>query len=292
MTTNNANIERSNRYLKIKEEPKFEIQIQKNIKSELNIIQELKEKNNSDFYIYYVIKNIEREKRKKYLSEIEIESLSYENALQIEDRNKSNYYFALLKEKNKIISIFLNDQDFNIQSVKISSFILDFNLSLTINALFYSDEAIYKINQEENNTKYQYSRIIYSAIISGFLSFIIDFLSFTHKNIIELRCYKEIKEVENEIPKLIKKLIVKYILFYSLTIFLNILFFYYITAFCAIYKIIQINMISDSSISFLLTMSYSIILSMISAIIRVFSLQKESVLRHCLYILSWIISLI
>jgi len=63
-------------------------------KGEEKIIKELKEKNNSDFYIYCIIKNIISEKRKTYLSEYEMEGLSYKNALEIEDRNKSNYYFS------------------------------------------------------------------------------------------------------------------------------------------------------------------------------------------------------
>ena len=70
-------------------------------KREEKIITELKEKNNSDFYIYRIIKNIIFGKRKILLSEYEIEGLSYKNALEIEDRNKSNYYFSLLKEKIK-----------------------------------------------------------------------------------------------------------------------------------------------------------------------------------------------
>jgi hypothetical protein len=72
-------------------------------------IKELKKKEGIDFYIYNLIKYIDYEKRKNYLSEYEIENLSYKDALQIENRNKSNYYFALLQEKNKIISIFLNE---------------------------------------------------------------------------------------------------------------------------------------------------------------------------------------
>ena len=100
-------------------------------------IKELKKKEGIDFYIYNLIKYIDYEKRKNYLSEYEIENLSYKDALQIENRNKSNYYFALLQEKNKIISIFLNEQDYNIYNVKLSLFIFNFNLSMTINALFF-----------------------------------------------------------------------------------------------------------------------------------------------------------
>ena len=262
--------------------------------NEEELIKNLKESNNSDFYIYKIIKIIKPEKRKEYLSEYEIGNLSYENALQIENRDNSNYYFALLKEKNKMISTFLNNNDYNIKSIKISSFILELVLSLTVNALFYSDKIIYQINQEKENISLisKYSRIIYSAIISVFLNNIIELLAFSHKKIIKLKYLKEIKDVEKEIPKLIKILKIKCIMYYILSIFLNIIFLYYITAFCSIYTIIQIHMIIDSIISFLLTMSYTIILSLISSLIRIFSLQKNNKFRQFLYLISWIISLI
>ena len=83
-----------------------------------------------------LIKNISLQKRKEYLSEEEIIDLPYKYALLIDDRNKSSYYWSLLKQKNKIISIFVNREDYNIISMKISLFILTFNLSFTVNALF------------------------------------------------------------------------------------------------------------------------------------------------------------
>ena len=247
-----------------------------------------------DLYIFNVIKYFDYEKRKNYLSEYEIENLSYKDALKIEDRNKSDYYYALLKEKNKIISLFLNEQDYNIPQVKLSLFIFSFNLSMTINALFFTDEAIYEINQDNDsfNLSTQISRIIYSAIISALINFIVEILAFSHKNIIKLRYNKNVKDAKNEEKNIIKKLKYKYILYFGMTIFFNILFFYYITAFCSVYSIIQIHMISNSLMSFLLTMSYSIALSMISTIIRIFSLKKENKFRHFSYIISWIISLI
>ena len=140
--------------------------------------------------------------------------------------------------------------------------------------------------------KLKYARVIYSAIISVIISFIIELLGFSHKSIIKLRYYKKVKDTENEIPKLIKKIKLKYIIFSCLTIFFNIIFFYYISAFCSIYSVIQTHMISDSLISFLLTISYSLIFSIISTIIRIFALKKENKLRHFFYLISWIISLI
>ena len=294
-STNRLKIEKSNNSLNnIRTMNLDSIELNDKEKNEKKIVDELMKNNDSEFYIFYIIKNIPYKRRKKFLSESEIKDLSYKNALKIENRNKSKYYFALLNEKNKIISICLNDKDYNIKTIKMSVFIFNFNLSLTINALFFDDEAIYEINQDEGsfNLGTQISRIIYSAIISAIISFIVELLAFTHNSIIKLRYYKNINKVEENIPKLIKILKIKIILFFGTIILLDIIFLYYITAFCAIYSIIQIHMISDSLLSFLLTMSYSIIFSLISANIRIFSLKKESKIRHFLYILSWIISLI
>ena len=232
--------------------------------------------------------------RRNYLSEEEIENLSYYYALRIENRNKSEYYFSLLLVKNKLISIFLNDKDYNIQTIKISLFIFNFNLSFAVNALFFTDEAIYEINQDEGsfNLKTQIRRIFYSEVISTVISLIVELLALTHDSIIKLRYYKNIKKAEGSISKLIEKMKVKIIIFFGIIIFFDLIFFYYITAFCAIYSIIQIHLISDSLMSFLLTTSYSIILSLISTIMRISSLKKETKVRYVLYILSWIISLI
>ena len=206
--------------------------------------------------------------------------------------NNGDYYFELLKEKNKIISIFLNKSDFNIQAVKISLFIFNFNLSLTTNALFFNDVAIHQINQDEGsfNLKTQITTVLYSTIISTAIGFIIEYFAQSSKSILNLRNKKDIKEVEKEIPELIKKL--KYKIFFASTIIINAIFWYYITSFCAIYSINQAHMISDSLISFLLSISYSILLSLISSIIRVASLKRGSKIRHYFYTLSWIISLI
>ena len=272
-----------------------------NKKSIINYIEEEENKNieekskkNLEIYINKVIEYIDINERKNYLSESEIENLSYNHAFNMDNRNKAYYYFSMLKEKNKIISIFLNDEDYNINTVKISLFVFNFNLSLTVNALFFNDEAIYEINQNGGSfdLSTQIVRIIISTVISVAIGSIVELLSLSHQNIIELRYFKDINKAKKEVPKLIKRLKIKYVLCYIISLFFNFIFFYYITAFCAIYSKIQIHMISDSLMSFLLTISYSIIFAMISTFIRNFSLQKENNIRKLFYLISWIISLI
>ena len=271
-----------------------DIKINYDDKDDKNIIENLIKKNNSDFYIFYVIKYIPFEERKNYISEYELENLSYKNALKIEDRNKSDFYFAVLREKNQIISIFLNDKDYNIQTVKISLFIFNFNLSLTINALFFDDKAIYQVNQDDLsfNLSKDIVRILYSTIISTVLCFLVELMAFTHKSIIKIRYYKDINKAKENAQKLIRILKIKIIFSFCIIIFFDILFFYYITAFCSVYSIIQTRMISDLLMSFLLSNSYSIILCMVATLIRASSLRKETTIRHILYLISWIISLI
>ena len=57
-----------------------------------------------------LIENITYEKRKKYLSNNEINNLPYKYALLIDNRNKGEYLWSLLKEKNKLISMFFNNK--------------------------------------------------------------------------------------------------------------------------------------------------------------------------------------
>ena len=156
-------------------------------------------------------------------------------------------------------------------------FVFEISSSLTINALFYNDEAIYQINQNNDKNSFFKSnaRVIYSALITGFLNIIMQLLAFTHNNIIKLRFYKNVQEVEKAIPGLITKLKVKYILFYILHILIIITFLYYITAFCAIYPNIQMNLLTDSFKSILLSISYSILISLFSSILRIISLRKK-----------------
>ena len=285
----NTGVDKSNNKIN-----KMETQIIKEQKKDGWIVGKLKREDNSDFYIYNLIKYIPYKNRKTYLTETEIENLSYKDALQIETRNKANYYFSLLKEKNPVISIFLNNKDYNVTSVKISLFIFNFNFSLAINALFFDDEAIYEINQDNGsfNLSTQISRILYSALISGFIGYIAELFAFSQDSIIELRNYKDLNEAENKRVKLIKTLKIRYVLFFGIIILFNLAFFYYITAFCAIYSIIQTHMISDSMMSFLMTISYSIILSLISANFRISSLKKQNKIRHIFYFISWIIALL
>ena len=209
------------------------------------------------------------------LSEYEILNLDYKYALKIDNRTLSDSYLALLKEKNKLLSIF-NEYDYNIFHTKMILYTFNFNLSLTINALFYNDETIHKINQKEGSydIKDQISIVLYSTLISTAINFIMEYMSLTRKSIISLREKKSIQEVEDIIPEIISKVKCKNKLCLFIMLIFNIFFVYYIIIFCSIYPNIQNHMISDTLMSFSISFSYSITLPLIISIMRVLSLRK------------------
>ena len=162
---------------------KLNIKIGQKEEKEEKEMEELKLKDTNEYYLAMIIKYILYDKRKKFLIGNEINKLPYKYALKIDNRDKGKYYWSLLKSKNKIISIFLNRNDFNIVYTKVSLFIFSFNLSFAINALFFNDEEIYKINQEENsyNINTEIARIVYSSIISISISFFCRIFCFNSK---------------------------------------------------------------------------------------------------------------
>ena len=219
--------------------------------------------------------------------------MDYKYAIKIDNRNLGDSYLALLKEKNIFLSIF-NENDYNLFHTKMDLFHFKFNLSLAINALFYNDETIHKINQKEGsyNLKDQISIVLCSTVISTVIYSIVEYTALTRKSIISLREKKSIKEVEDIIPEIVSKLKCKYKFYFIIYGIFGIFCTYYFYIFCTIYPNIQIHIISDTLMSFSISFSLSIILPLIISIIRVISLRKKTKVRHFFYTINWLLSLV
>ena len=103
---------------------------------------------------------------------------------------------------------------------------------------------------------------------------IIKKLALSDTKIIEFKEIEDIKECENEIPKTIKCLKIKFICFFALSSLFIMLFSYYVSCFCAVYKNTQIILIEDTLISFGINLLYPFIFYAIAAILRIFSVQN------------------
>ena len=128
------------------------------------IMNKNNKKQNNEIFKDYIIKD------KKY-SEYEMNSLPYKKAIKIDKRTYWEYYYSLLKREQTIIFTFCTTNDYNSRSIKICLFLFSFALDYTVNALFYNDNRMHNIYNEEGkyNFVYQISNILYSTLISNII---------------------------------------------------------------------------------------------------------------------------
>ena len=115
---------------------------------------------------------------------------------------------------------------------------------------------------------------------------IIQKLALSDTKIIEFKKINDMKILEDELPKLIKCLKIKFICFFALSSLFLMLFSYYVSCFCAVYKNTQILLIKDTLISFGIHLLFPFILYAIASFIRTFSVQKPEKLLEFFYELS------
>ena len=224
----------------------------------------------------------------------EMNNLSYKLALKYDKRNFCEFYLSLLKTKHILIFSFYNSNDYNSKIVKIDLFFICFILFYTVNALFFNDNTMHKIYEDQGsfNIIYQLPQIIYSSLISGVLNILLNFLALSESNILKLKKNKEKKNLNKRITELNNKLSIKFILYFILSFILLLLFWYYLCMFCAIYRNTQKHLIKDTLISFGLSLVYPFGIYLIPGIFRIPSLSNPLKKRKCLFNISQLFQMI
>ena len=242
-----------------------------------------KEKSNNK----YKIKNMA-------LNDFEINRLIYPEALKYDKRNYFQYYWSLLRTGHIVLFSFITSNDYNSKSIKICLFYFSFALYFSVNALFFSDSTMHKIFLDKGkfNFIYQIPQIIYSSLISSVVSLVMKYLSLTQQDILSLKIIKNENLFKKKIHELKKKLLFKFILFFALSYCLLILFWIYISSFCAVYKNTQIFLIIDTIISFAFSLIYPFGYYLAPGLFRILALRSKKKNRQCIYKISLIIQLI
>ena len=231
---------------------------------------------------------------KKSYNDSELNSLIYILALQYDKRTYFQYYWSLLCKKQLILFAFLPSNDYNLNTIKISLFLLSFSLFFTINGFFFSDETMHKVYEDkgEYDFFYQVPQILYSTIISSIINIILKQLSLSEKNIIGIKEEKDITKAREKSKKVHNCLKIKFILFFILSIVFMLFFWYFVSCFCAVYTNTQIILIKDTLISFGLSMLYPFGLNLIPGFFRIPALRAKNKNKELLYKISLLLSLI
>ena len=216
------------------------------------------------------------EKQKQKIRDIlkrnddELNSLSYKEALKYDKRNFFQFYFSLLKSKHLFITL-LESRDYNSRIIKLFLCFYSFSFGYAINALFFDDDTMHKIHEDggEFNLWYQLPQIIYSTVISYILENILYFLAISENDILSIKREKIIERVGKKGKDTLGRLHCKFFFFFIISFIFLLVFWYYLSCFCAVYRNTQYHLIKDTLISFGTSLLYPFGLYLLPPIFRI-----------------------
>ena len=147
-------------------------------------------------------------KNSEYLSLYELSNLNFKKALLIDKRTYFDYYKDLIKIKHIIIVLFIKDENLYIN--KFNVFLFNLNLYISINTLFFEDESINKIYDNNSGILDRLPKMIISMIISSLIKAILNSLINNQK---EISKRKKINN-QNELKKIHKRIFIKFFFFF------------------------------------------------------------------------------
>jgi len=239
--------------------------------------------------IHKIILLIDKKERCKFFNDDELNSLEYKNAIKIDFRTYCEFYFSLLKQTHLIIFTFFVKNDYNLFLLKLSLFLISFALFLFMNALFFNDDSMHRIYEDKGkyNIIYQIPQMLYSTIVSQVISSLLELLSLTQDEIVNMKEKGDIKSIKKEMNKVIKRIKIKCFIYFIISVILLLFFWYYLSVFCAVYKNTQFSLIKDTFISYITSMIYPFLFDLFPGIFRIIGLRNKI---KCLYITNNIIT--
>ena len=239
-------------------------------------------------------KILERIKRIMAFNENEMNQLPYKLAIIYDKRTFCEYYISLLKTKHILIFSFCYSNDYNSKIIKLDLFFFSFIIYYTVNALFFNDETMHKIYEDKGKFQflYQLPQIIYSSIISSVLNTLLKLFALSEENIIELKNNKTKKKLNERKTNLENKFNIKFISFFIFSTIILLFCWYYLAMFCAIYINTQIHLLSDTLISFGISLIYPFGIYLLPGFFRIPALSSSKNKRNCLYEFSKFIQMI
>ena len=189
----------------------------------------------------------------KTLDDYELNHLSFLRALVKDKRNYYQIYWSMIKRDELLLFNFVSYNDYNLFYIKIEKFIIVILNLMAMNAFLFADEKIHKYFLDE--FKYNFIKhilqIILSIIITHIFEIILCFFTLTDRYYYRIKALTRIETAGNKIIDILNKIKRRIVIFFILMFLLSLFYWYFISAFCAVYKNTQIAFIIDCAISFI-----------------------------------------
>ena len=229
-------------------------------------------------------------------SHIILDNYQYETAIKYDNRSILRIFMICLLSKEFLINLIFFKNPLILKKFKILLFFFAFSSDLALNSLFYFNENISKKYKYEGNNVYLFTLVnnlvesFTSAIVSLLLVNFFQFLVDSRGNYEEVfrkeeskmrknRKYKVDKKTKsqmfNQISEISKNLKIKVVVFFALEFSLMLFYYYFVTAFCEVYKKTQVSWIIDFLTSYLLSILTEIILTWLLTLFYIVSIRYK-----------------
>ena len=230
------------------------------------------------------IKN--KKKSDKILDDYELNHLPYDEALELDKRSFCKIYWSILKRDELLLFTFFSCNDYNLFHIKIERFFCVILTLMAMNGFLFSDKSIHNLflNGGVYDFGQQILQIILSIIITHVFEILLCFLSLTDNYIYKIKTLAKDDDIGDKIFVVLKGMKIKLIIFFVLVFFISAFYWYFISAFCAVYKNTQGIYILDCVISVIFYLIDPFIVYALFALLRVISLKNINNKKlECLY---------
>jgi hypothetical protein len=223
-------------------------------------------------------------------SDEELNFAEYEEAKVQDKRGFIQYYWSLLKLKQLFIFTFYTSNDHNLRIIKIALFILFLSFYFAFTALFFNDNIMRQIYIYKGNTDaaVHIPNIILSSICCLIMNLIVRFISLSERDIMKVAREKNPDQRKGLSEQTKLRLKIKIIILFIVSILCICLCWYYVAAFCAIFKNSQGHYFTNVLFCFIICNIWPCVTSLIAPIFRMKSIKEEN--GECMYKFSQIIS--
>ena len=234
--------------------------------------------------------------KRPFESHIILDNYEYEVAIKYDKRSFWKILYICILAKENIINILFFRTPLDLQTVRICLFIFVYSCDLAFNTIFYSNESISDKYHYEGDNLFLFTMInnIIQSVISSIISIILlnifqhlidtrgDFEDIFKEEEQKLRNDKNYKtnkvtklKILEQLSKIYIKLKYKIIFFFVLEFLTMIFFYYFVTAFCEVYKETQKSWLYDFFTSFLISFVTEIFGALVLAIFYIISIRYK-----------------
>ena len=239
--------------------------------------------NNEKHFSSIKKKKIEKIANTIKFKESELNFLKYKDAIIYDKRTFSQYYSCLNKIKISILFAFYPIDDYNIKIIKICLFFLSFVIYFSVNTFFFNDDTFHQIYLDGGKYNFLYflPQIIYSFVICHLINNVLKYFFLSERDYLQIKNEENENAIKDKADSTKRCLIIKYIIFFIASIVFLIVFWYYLSSFCAVYQNTQIYLLINTIISFLISSLFPLIFNAVPSVFRIISLKNKH--NECFY---------